>query len=92
MLAFNCVHNTVKPYIGGDINLTIEANIHQQVNKDLELLNSSWSFSAQTIFDYDTEELVTTLNAKSAGGTTLDKPIKMRHTPRHQHDQRDYAY
>ena len=61
--------------------MSIEAEVHNLINKNLKKLDSDYIFSAQTLFDYDTEELVTTLNVKSKQGNRPEKPIRIRHTP-----------
>lgn len=80
LIACKCARDTVDPYIGGDINMTIEAEVHTLINKNLQKLSGTYSFSAETIFDYDTEQLVTTINAKSPGGTPIKKPVQIRHS------------
>ena len=81
MLAFDCIHNTVRPYIDGPINMTIEAEVHNLINENLQKIDCQYNFSAQTIFNYDEEMLVTTLNGKVKGSDTI-KTVVIKHRPK----------
>src|SRR5688572_28269122 len=78
-LAYHVIRNTVSPYIGGGISLSIEAEIHNKVKDELKKLDGNFLFHAETIFDYNTEELVTTLDVKDNSGPILNKPITIKH-------------
>ena len=78
-LASIVIRNTISPYVGGDINMRIEAEVHTKVNENLKKIEGDFIFHADTIFDYDTEELVSTLNVKDKRGPVIPKPITIRH-------------
>lgn len=81
-LATLCIENTIDPYIGQNFSLAVEAEVHQKVNENLKKLDSEFIFSAQTIFDYETREFVSTLNVKApAGGGTPKKAVSVKIRP-----------
>ena len=78
-LAFSVIRSTVSPYVGGDFNLRIEAEVHNKVNDELKKISGDFIFRAETIFDYKTEEFVSTLHVKDKRGSAIPKPITITH-------------